>query len=291
MEEVKKAIIPAAGLGTRFIPLTKVLAKELLPLVDRPTISYPVKESVDSGIESICFVFSEAKKNIINYFKRDLKLENILKERKQDSLFQELMAIEEEIKGVSFSSVLQALPKGDGDAILKAKKKIGKSAFGILFADDVFKSSAPVLAQLKKIFQTSEKPVIGLKRMPKDKISSYGVVSYEKIANRIYKIKEIVEKPKAEEAPSDLAVVGRYIMTPDIFNYLSKAELNKKGELILAQALKDMINDGKTIYGYEIEGEWLECGNKLGWLKSNLYLALEHPEFGPPLREWIKKIK
>ncbi|MCD6270594.1 UTP--glucose-1-phosphate uridylyltransferase [bacterium] len=291
MEEIKKAIIPAAGLGTRFLPITKIIPKELLPLVDQPTIRYPVKEAALAEISNIIFVLSDGKKKIIEYFKRDKKLESILKERGQKALLEASVRASEEFKDISFSSVLQPLPKGDGDAILRAKRQIGKEAFAVLFADDVFESKIPAIAQLKNIFQTSQKPIIGLKRVAKEKISSYGVVSFEKIANRLYKIKEIVEKPKAEEAPSDLAACGRYVLTPDVFDFLAKAEPNQKGEIILAQALRDMLKKGRLIYGYEIDGQWLECGNKIEWLKSNLYFSLKHPEFGPAIQEWFKKIK
>ena len=289
---INKAIIPAAGLGTRFLPLTKVLPKPLLPLVDRPMVDYIVQEAKESGIERVIFVLANDKKNILDYFKKSPKLENILAKRNQKEILKILEKLDKEFEGISFSAVLQPSPRGDGDAILKARKMVNKDACGILFGDDIIVSKVPALEQLSNIFKTCQKPILCLKKVPKDKLSSYGVVKVEKIAHRLYKIKDIIEKPKDEtEAPSDLAIVGRYIITPLVFDYLKKTRANAKGEIILAEAFKTMLKDGKMIYGYEIEGEWLECGNKINWLKSNLYLCLNHPEYGPMLKEWLRKIK
>jgi len=288
---IKKAIIPVAGLGTRFLPLTKAIPKPILPLADRPMIDYIVEEAKKSGIERIVFVLSSEKNNILDYFKKNPRLENILEKRNQKDILKSLKDLDKEIENISFSSVIQQNPKGDGDAILKAQKIIGKDACGVLFGDDVILSKVPVLEQLANVFKTCQKPIVCLKRVPQDMISSYGVVKVDKIANRLYKIKDIIEKPKKEEdTPSDLAIVGRYIITPLVFDYLKKVNPNYKGEIILAQALKDMLKDGKIVYGYEMEGEWLECGNKLNWLKSNLRICLQHPEFGPMLKDYLKKI-
>ena len=197
---------------------------------------------------------------------------------------------EEEFKGMSFSSVLQEVPRGDGDAVLKAKKQIKKEPFAVLFADDVFESEVPPIGQLEKVFSTSKKLVVGLKRVPRERLSYYGVVGVERIANRMYKIKEIKEKPNINEAPSDLVFAGRCICPPEFIHYIENTPPNKKGEVILADAFKKMIEDGKIVYGYEIVGEWLECGNMAAWLKSNLYLTLRHPKYGKELREWVKKM-
>lgn len=289
--DIHKVVIPAAGLGTRFLPLTKVLFKELLPLVDEPMISYMVKEAIDSDINHITFVLSESKKEIMEYFKEQPKLVELLKERKQDKPLDILEKAEAKYKNISFSCAIQTQPKGDGDAILKAKQKIGKDGFGVMFADDVFDAKIPALEQLKKVFLTAEKPIIGLKKISKEKLSSYGVVKVEKIANRLYKIKELVEKPELGKEPSDLAICGRYILTPEIFGYLERAPINKKGETILADALRLMLEDGKAIYGYDIEGEWLECGKMDDWIRSNVRLCLNHPKYGAMLKEMIKREK
>ena len=290
MQEVKKAIILAAGLGTRFLPLNKALPKELLPLVDQPLISYAVREAKSSGISSIVFVLSERNKMILDFFKKDLKLEKILRKRNKKEILKELKRINEEFTELSFSSALQPEPRGDGDALLRVKRGT-REPIAVLFPDDIVEAKTPAILQLAKIFRTSEKPVVGLKKVSKEKIPSYGMVGVEKIAHGLYKIKDIIEKPSLEEAPSDLAIVGRYILNSTAFDYLRKTRPNENGEIILAEALKKMIKDGKIVYGYELEGEWLECGNKTSWLKSNFYLCLKHPEFGPILREFIRKLK
>ncbi len=289
--EVKKAIIPMGGLGTRFLPLSKVLAKELFPLVDKPTIQYIVEEAKMSGISEIIFVVSSGKKAILNYFRKSQELEKVLKKRKKSQILKELKDLEEILKDISFSSVLQKKPLGDGHAILQAAKLIDKEPVAVLFGDDVVDGDTPALSQLIKVFQTCKSPVIALKRLPREKVPAYGVVAVEKIANRLYKIKKIVEKPEISKAPSDLVVVGKYILTPEVFDYLKKASPSKKGEIILAEVLDKMLTDGKIIYGYEFKGEWLECGDKLKWLKSFLYFTSKDPRFSGELREYLKEIK
>ncbi len=290
--EIKKVIIPVAGLGTRFLPLTKVLSKPILPLVDRPMVAYIVKEAKDSGAEKVIFIVSEDEKNLLAYFRKNQKVEKILKKRNKKELLEMLQAVDKEYEGISFSKVVQKIPRGDGDAILRAQQIVGKNACGVLFGDDVINNSTPALAQLNEVFKTCQKPVICLKRVAKENISSYGAVKVEKIARRLYKIKDIIEKPKTEaETPSDLAIVGRYIITPAVFDYLKKTSPTEKGEIVLANAFKKMLKDGKLIYGYEIEGDWLECGNKINWLKSNVKLSLEHPEFGSAIRQFIKDLE
>lgn len=289
--EIKKAIIPIAGLGTRFLPLAKVLPKELFPLVDKPAIQYIVEEAKNSGISEIVFVVNPTQKITLNYFKKSPELEKFLAKRKKDEILKELKNFEEILNGISFSSVAQKKPLGDGHAVLQAAKTIGKEPVAVLFGDDILAGESPGLAQLIEIFKTCRTPVIALKRLPQEKVHSYGVVGVEKIANRLYKIKKIVEKPDISKAPSDLVVVGKYILTPEVFDYLKKATPSKKGEIILADVLDKMLDDGKIIYGYELKGEWLECGDKLKWLKSFLYLALKNSRFSEELKEYIKQIK
>jgi len=288
---IKKAIIPIAGLATRFLPLSKIVPKELWPLVDMPMIQYSIKEAKDSGIEEIIFVLRQENKKILDYLKPCPKTEKILKERKKLDILDELKSLQELCQGLSFSYVLQKSPSGDGHAILQAAKNIKSEPVVCMFADDIFDSQEPVLLQLSNIFKTCQKPVVALNKQPADRVCAYGVAGVERIASRLYKIKKIIEKPKKEEAPSDLVIVGRYILTPEVFGYLKKAKPNKNGEIILAQVLQDqMIKDGKVIYGYEFSGQWLECGDKLKWLKSNLYLALKHPKYGPEIRNYLKNI-
>jgi len=294
--EIKKAIIPIAGLGTRFLPLSKVLPKELWPLVDKPIIQYIVEEVKQSGISEIIFVISPEKKVVFDYFKKyylqkSPKLEKSLRERNKLFFLEELKNLEELCQNLSFSFVFQKKPLGDGHAISLAKNLINGQAVAVLFGDDIVVSKIPCLFQLMKIFKTCQKPVIALQKVPKERIPFYGIVKVEKIANRLYKIKKIVEKPSLEEAPSDLAIVGKYILTSEVFEYLNKIQPSKSGEIILAKALDKMVEDGKIIYGYEFEGEWLECGTKDGWLECHFYLVSQHPKFGPKLKEFLKKIK
>lgn len=288
MAEIKKVIIPIAGLGTRFLPLSRVVPKEVWPLVDKPIIQYIVEEAKAAGIKEIVFVISSEKKSILDYFRSSSTLEKILKERKKTAPLEELKKIQELCRGLKFSTVLQKTPLGDGHAILQAQKIVGDEPCGNMWGDDVFISKEPCLLQVAKIFKTCQKPVLGLQKMPKEKLPAYGVAEAEKIANRLYKIKKIIEKPSIEKASSNLVICGRYILTPEVFQYLKKAEPSEKGEIILAEVFDQMLKDGKVIYGYELDGKWLECGNKEAWLKSHLYLSLKDPKFGPGLKEFLK---
>lgn len=288
---IKKVVLPIAGLGTRFLPLSKELPKEFWPLADLPVIQYIVEEAVDSGAEEIIFVISPEKKMIVDYFGESLKVNEILKERNRTSLIKELDDFKKRFEGIKFSYVIQKNPLGDGHAILQAEKEVAGEPCGILFGDDVTYSKKPCLAQLADVYKTCQKPVIAIRRVPKEMIPSYGILEVEKIANRFYKIKKIIEKPSLEDAPSDFAIVGKYLITSQVFDYLKKGGRPSKGkEMILADAFERMISDGKTVYGYEFEGDWLECGNKANWLKSHLFLSLKHPEFGPLLKKYLKDI-
>jgi UTP--glucose-1-phosphate uridylyltransferase len=289
--EIKKAIIPVAGLGTRFLPLSKAISKEFFPLVDKPAIQYVVDEIKNSGIDEIIFVINPSQKLIFNYFKKSSDLEKILVKRKKENILKELKDFEKAFEGISFSFVVQKEPLGDGHAILQASKLAPKEPVAVSFGDDIVFSDEPAMLQLINIFKTCLTPVVALKRLPKEKLPAYGVVAVEKIANSLYKIKKIIEKPEPNQAPSDLVVVGKYILTPEVFSYLKKAKPSKKGEIILAEVFDKMLQEGKIIYGYELKGEWLECGDKLKWLKSFFYLALKDPRFGKELKDYLKTIK
>ena len=286
--EIKKAIIPVAGLGSRFLPLSLAVSKEFFPLVDKPIIQYIFEEVKKSGISEVIFVVSQQQKMILNYFKKSPELEKILVKRKKEKILKELKDFEESFSGISFSCVVQKNPVGDGHAILQTSKVLNSEPVAVSFCDDIIDSNVPALSQLINIFKTSNAPVIALKTMPRDKIPSYGSVSVEKIADRLYKIKKIVEKPDPSQISSNLVIVGKYILTPEVFSYLKKASPSKKGEIILAEVFDKMLSDGKVIYGYELKGEWLECGDKLKWLKSFFYLSLKDPIFGKELRDYLK---
>ncbi len=289
--EIKKAIIPLAGMGSRFLPLSKVVPKELWPLAGRPVVERIIREAKNSGITKIIFVVSPGNKKILDYLKPSPKIEKALKEKKREKLLKEYQEFEQFVKDISFSYVVQKTPKGDGHAVLQAGKEAGKEPVACLFADDIIDSKTPCLAQITKIFSTCQKPVLSLYPVSKERVPSYGIVGVEKIANRYYKVKDIIEKPSLEEAPSNLAVVGKYILTPDVFAYLKKAKPNAKKEIVLADTFSRMLEDGKMIYGHEIEGKWLECGDKISWMKSNLYFSLKDPDVGPELQNFLKDIK
>ncbi len=293
MEEspIKKAIIPIAGLGTRFLPLSLAVSKEFFPLIDKPIIQYVFEEVKNSGIKEIVFVVSPRQKMIMNYFVKSPELEKLLIKRKKDKILEELKSFENMFEDISFSYVVQKTPLGDGHSILQAQKMAGANPVAVSFGDDVVVSQEPALLQLMNVFKTCNAPVIGLKPMPKEVIGAYGNVAVEKIAHGLYKIKKIIEKPTPSQIQSNLVIVGKYILTPEVFNYLKKAKPSEKGEIILGEVFDTMLNDGLPIYGYEIKGEWLECGDKLKWLKSFFYLALKDPVFGKDLKEYLKVLR
>jgi UTP--glucose-1-phosphate uridylyltransferase len=289
--EIKKAIIPIAGLGTRFLPLSLAVSKEFFPLIDKPIIQYIIEEVKKSGINEIIFVISPKQKIILNYFKKSPELEKILIKRKKEKQLKELKDFEAVFDGIKFSFVVQKSPLGDGHAILQAGKSVGPEPVAVLFGDDVVDSNEPAILQLINIFKTCNAPVIALKSLPKDRIPSYGSVAVEKIANHLYKIKKIIEKPEPSQIQSSLVIVGKSILTPEVFDYLKKAKPSGKGEIILGEVFEKMLSEGKTIYGYELKGEWLECGDKLKWLKSFFYLALKDERFGKQIKDYLKTIK
>ncbi len=293
MTQIKKAVVPIAGLGTRFLPLSKVLPKELFPLVDKPVLQYIIEEAVASGIKEIIFVIRPKRKEVLTYFKKYFKktpeLEEILKKRKRNHLLKELKKLEKISKNISFWHVFQRKPLGASHAILQAEKLIKNEPCAVLYGDDIVESKVPCLWQLIEIFKKYQKPVIALYRIPKESFRFYGMVEVKKIAKRLYKIKKVVEKPSITEAPSSLAVVGKHIITPEVFDHLKKTSFDLKKDLTLSTTLSEMAEAGKEVYGYEFEGKWLECGNKLAYLKSNLYLSLKHPQFGKELRKEIRR--
>ena len=286
--EVKKAIIPIAGLGTRFLPLSKVVPKEFWPLVDKPVLQYIVEEAIASGIEEIIFVINPGKKIAYDYFKKKLKSEKASLSKYKNHFLNQLEKLENLSKKIFFSTVVQREPLGDGDALLKAKKIVKKEPCAALWADDVVESKIPCLLQLIKVFKKYKKPVIALYRVPKSSFQFYGMVGVKKVGNRTYRIAKIIEKPQVLESPSNLAIVGKSIITDEVFNYLKKVKFSERGEIGLTETFAEMVKAGSEVYGYEFEGKWLECGNKLAYLKSNLYLSLKHPQFGKELKKYLK---
>ncbi len=292
MGEITKAIIPIAGLATRFLPLSKVLPKEFFPLVDKPLLQYAVEELKSSGVNEIIFIVNATnKKSVGEYFKKDSRIEKLLEEQKKNSILEEVKNLDTLAEGLSFSFIQQTNPLGDGHAVLQASKLVGDNPCFVVYPDDMVESTVPCSLQLAKVFKTAQKPILSLYRVPQERLPSYGVVAVEKIASRLYKIKKIVEKPLPGEAPSDFAIVGRRVITPEVFAYLKKTRPNKKGEIVLSEALGEMAKDGVLLYGYEFEGKWWECGDKKNWLFSNTHFALKHPVFGKDLQKLLKEEK
>ena len=290
MEDIEKAIIPIAGLATRHLPLSKVLSKEFFPLGDKPLIQYIIEELKSSGVKEIIFVVNSNKKLLADYLKKSPQIEKLLEEKKQDALLEDVKEAEKLGEGISFSYVADK-PLGDGHAVLQARKLVGDDPCFVIYPDDIIESSVPCASQLLQIFRTAEKPVLGLFELPKEKLSSYGIVGAEKIASRLYKIKSIAEKPGKDAAPSNLGIVGRAIITAEVFDYLKKAKPNKKGEISLTEIFGQMVKDGNIIYGQVCEGRWWECGNKEDWMKSFVYYAAKHPQFGRGVQKFMKEEK
>ncbi len=270
--KIKKAVIPIAGLGTRFLPLSKIIPKEFFPLGTKPVVQYVVEEALKAGIEEIIFVVSPKKKNIfrkyiLKYFQEEKELLRILKRRKKEKALKAL----NEIPKIKYRYTIQKKPLGDGDAILRAEKLVGKEPFLVLFGDDVSWGEKGMPTQLVEAFNKIKKPLLCLYKMPKNKLSAYGVPKVEKVKDRIYRIKDLIEKPK-KNPPSDFALVGNYVLTPDVFDYLKKTQ-PKNEEIILANALRKMIEEGKDIFGLWVKGRWLECGDKEKWIKSFIFLT------------------
>ena len=260
-------------------------------MAEKPLLQYAVEELKNSGITDIVFIVnSRNKEQVAEYFSSAPALEKILEEQKKEDLLESVKKLEKLSQGLSFSFVTQTKPQGDGNAVLLAKKYVGDNACMVVYPDDVMVSNVPAALQLVKTFKTAQKPVLGLVQLPQEKLTSYGVVGAEKIATRLYKIKKLVEKPQSvEAAPSDLVSVGRRVLTPEVYDYLKKAKPNKKGEVVLAEVLGEMAKDGKILYGYELEGTWLECGDMKNWLYSFARSALSHPLYGKDIQKHLKQ--
>jgi UTP--glucose-1-phosphate uridylyltransferase len=287
MMKIKKAIIPVAGFGTRFLPATKAQPKEMLPIVDKPIIQYLVEEAVAAGIEEIVFVTGRGKRAIEDHFDCSYELEQTLVEKNKTDRLQAIYKISSMAK---FSFVRQPKPLGDGDALLRARHLIGNEPVAVLFGDDIVDSEKPCIGQLMEVFQKYNSPVLALLRVPMDEVSNFGVVDGNKINGRTYEIKRLVEKPKKEEAPSDLIIVGKYIITPTVFDELEKVKPDKAGEIRLADALSNLLGK-KAIYGLEFEGKRYDCGSKLGFLEATVDYALKHPEVAEDFRAFLKAKK
>jgi UTP--glucose-1-phosphate uridylyltransferase len=272
---VKKAVFPVAGLGTRFLPATKSTPKEMLPLIDKPLVQYVVEEAVSSGIEQILFVTGRGKRAIEDHFDIAFELESMLYDKGKDLELHQVREIAE-IANIFFVRQKEAL--GLGHAILCAREFIGDEPFAVLLGDDIIDAPQPCLSQLLEVYELYRAPVLALEQVPMENISSYGCVKAEHLDGQAYEVFDLVEKPPKNEAPSDLAIIGRYVLSPDIFPILDVQEPGKGGEIQLTDAIKTLAKS-QSIYGCKFEGVHHDCGDKLGFLKATVDMALKRKEF------------
>jgi UTP--glucose-1-phosphate uridylyltransferase len=282
---VKKAVFPVAGLGTRFLPATKASPKEMLSLIDKPLVQYVVEEAVASGIEQILFVTGRSKRAIEDHFDISFELEALLYEKGKDRELSEIRSIAEMVN-IFYVRQKQAL--GLGHAILCAREFVGNEPFAVLLGDDIIDGATPCLGQLLDVYRKYRGPVVALEEVPRESISSYGCVKANTISERVYEVTDLVEKPKPEEAPSNLAIIGRYVLTPEIFPILARQEPGKAGEIQLTDALLKLSKE-EAIYGCRFEGLRHDCGDKLGFLKATVDMGLKRDEFNGEFRKFLKE--
>ncbi|MEX1028255.1 MAG: UTP--glucose-1-phosphate uridylyltransferase GalU [Candidatus Paceibacterota bacterium] len=285
---IKKAILPVAGLGTRFLPVTKAQPKEMLPLVDKPVIQFLVEEAVDAGIEEIIFVTGKGKRAIEDHFDSAPELERILERKGKTQLLKETRRIS---SMAHITYVRQKEARGDGDALLAAAHLVGEEPVAVLFGDDIIVGKNHCMTRMREMFEEVQAPVIGLERVSRSLVSQYGIVKARKCADRLYAISDLVEKPDPDNAPSRLGVVGKYIITPEVWRHLRiLEESHSDGELRLADALQAYVKDGHPLYGYTFEGERFDCGSKLGFLKATVHLGLSHAETKSAFKKYLKSL-
>jgi len=282
--KIRKAVIPAAGWGTRFLPATKVLPKEMLPLVDKPLIQYIVEEAISSGIEQIIIVTSFGKGAIGDYFDRHFELEHILEQRGEKVL---LDKVRQAVNMAHICYIRQKEQLGLGHAILTAKQLVGNEPFAILLPDDIFDAKVPVLKQALDVYQRYEGSVIAVRHVAREEVNRYGIIEPKQIEERVYQVSALVEKPDPAEAPSDLAILGRYVFTPEIFKMLEVTPPGKGGEIQLTDGIRLLLQE-QAVYSYEFEGQYYDAGKPLGLLKAAVALGLNHPEMGTDFREYLR---
>ncbi|MFC1615873.1 UTP--glucose-1-phosphate uridylyltransferase GalU [Patescibacteria group bacterium] len=284
--KIKRAVIPVAGLGTRFLPATKVIPKEMLPIVDKPCIQYIVEEAVNSGIEEIIIINKKGKQSIEDHFDLAYELEAKLKERRQIKVAEELKRIE---KMAKFIYVRQDRPLGDGHAILCAYELLRKEPFAVLFGDDIYDSKIPALKQLINVYEKYNSPTIALEKIPKKDSDKYGIIKPKFSTGKIHEIQNLVEKPKPKSAPSNLAITGKYIVTPDLLETLHKTPKTKNKELRLIDGMQNYVKK-HAIYGVEIQGQRFDTGNKLGFLKATAHFALKDRAFSKEYKQFLRSL-
>lgn len=285
---MRKAVFPAAGLGTRFLPATKASPKEMLPVVDKPLIQYGVEEAIQSGVQNILIITGRGKSAMEDHFDVSYELEQLLGSKKKG----EMLALARSIADMAdICYVRQKEALGLGHAVLRAKELVGDEPFAVVLSDDIIASQKPCIRQLVDVYEQYGASVLALMEVPKEQISAYGVVDAEPVAgnDRLFKIRNMVEKPKAADAPSNLAIIGRYVLTPEIFSCIEMVEPGSGGEIQLTDGLKRMLQD-RPIYGLKFEGKRFDAGDKLGFLKATVEFALEREDLGPAFREYLKTL-
>ena len=290
--KVRKAVFPAAGLGTRFLPATKAQPKEMLPLVDKPIIQYGVEEAIHSGIQNIIIVTGRGKSAIEDHFDVSFELEHLLETRGK----KELLSIVRNVSDmINVAYIRQKEAMGLGHAVLRAMELVGEEPFAVVLADDVIDAETPCLRQLLDVYEFFGSPVLAVMEVPPENISAYGAIDGEPISHngsrdRVYRIRDLVEKPKASEAPSNLAIIGRYVLIPEIFQSLLAIEPGAGSELQLTDALRHLLRT-RPIYAYRFEGTRYDSGDKLGFLKATVEFALRRHDLGGPFREYLKNLQ
>ena len=287
---IRKAVFPAAGLGTRFLPATKAQPKEMLTLVDKPIIQYGIEEAVASGFTDIILVTSRGKSVIEDHFDMSFELETVLAAKGKHALLEEVRKVS---RLVNFSSVRQAEPLGLGHAVLMARGLVGDEPFAVVLGDDIFDADPPALKQMADVFAQATAPVIAVERVPEADVSSYGILAVEpapQFGPRVHRILDMVEKPPRAEAPSNLAIIGRYLLTPDIFPALEATKSDKSGEIQLTNGMRELLKS-RPFYAVEVDGVRHDAGNKLGFLKATAYFALRRPDLADAFKQYLRDIK
>jgi UTP--glucose-1-phosphate uridylyltransferase len=285
--KIKKAVLPAAGFGTRFLPATKAVPKELLPIIDKPTIQYIMEEVVGAGIEEVVLITGREKGSIEDHFDTSVELENHLRKKNRKDLLKLVQDISEM---VTLVSVRQKEPLGLGHAILSAKKVVGEEPFAVLLGDDLIDSRIPCIKQMIDVYDEMGGAVIAVQKVPKSETHLYGIIQGKKVRKRIYSVEDMIEKPKQGTAPSNLAIIGRYILPPEIFERLEKVRPDDKGEIQLTNGLRGLTKE-MPVFGYEFIGDRYDAGDKWGYLEANISLGLKHPEIGPKLKRYLKSLR
>jgi UTP--glucose-1-phosphate uridylyltransferase len=287
---IRKAVFPAAGLGTRFLPATKAQPKEMLVLVDKPVIQYGVEEAAQSGISNIIIVNGRGKNAIEDHFDVNIELESFLEQRGKIAQLEEIRKI---TTAINVSYMRQGEPLGLGHAVLVTRNLVGDEPFAVILGDDVIDATPPALRQMIDVYERVRGPVLAVERVSPDDVSSYGIVAVdesETLGGRVFRVKDLVEKPRRQDAPSNLAIIGRYILTPDIFPALEATSRDGTGEIQLTNGLRRLLRE-RPVYVYEIDGVRHDTGNKLGFLKALVYFALQRPDLAQPFRNYLESLE